>query len=116
MNAEFELIGSSWGELRAHIDSEENRINDEITSYPRPIAGCDQQFNYLLEQRDSLQAEKVRLSQSEEKSHGAGNPIDILEDFLNSCAYIGADLRSAITMRLRKFTMNPSAGNDDSSR
>ena len=31
-------------------------VKAEISSYPRPIAGCDAQFNYLLERRDELLA------------------------------------------------------------
>jgi len=30
-------------------------INEEIRAYPRPIAGCDAQFNYLLERREELE-------------------------------------------------------------
>jgi len=31
------------------------RITAEIRDYPRPIAGCDAQFNHLLEQRAELE-------------------------------------------------------------
>ena len=26
-------------------------LNEEIDAYPTPIAGCDEQFNYLLQQK-----------------------------------------------------------------
>ena len=29
-------------------------INEQIKNYPTPIAGCDDQFNFLLEERDRL--------------------------------------------------------------
>ena len=29
-------------------------IYEQIKSYPTPIAGCDEQFNFLLEERDRL--------------------------------------------------------------
>ena len=32
------------------------RITEEISAYPRPIAGCDAQFNHLLERRAELEA------------------------------------------------------------
>ena len=43
--------------------AELRRIADEIRSYPRPIAGCDAQFNHLLERR----AELEHLLRAEEK-------------------------------------------------
>ena len=30
-------------------------IYEQIKKYPTPIAGCDEQFNFLLEERDRLQ-------------------------------------------------------------
>ena len=33
------------------------RIKDEIKHYPTPIAGCDEQFNFLLSERDRLTQE-----------------------------------------------------------
>ena len=36
------------------------RLKDAIRHYPTPIAGCDDQFNYLCEQRDALAREIAR--------------------------------------------------------
>ena len=33
------------------------RIKDEIKHYPTPIAGCDDQFKFLLSERDRLTQE-----------------------------------------------------------
>ena len=30
------------------------KINDQISTYPTPIAGCDAQFNYLLEEKERI--------------------------------------------------------------
>ena len=30
------------------------KIYEQIKSYPTPITGCDEQFNFLLEERDRL--------------------------------------------------------------
>ena len=35
--------------------AEKQRIEAEIRSYPTPIAGCDAQYNYLLERRREIQ-------------------------------------------------------------
>ena len=32
-------------------------IKDKIKHYPTPIAGCDEQFNFLLSERDRLTEE-----------------------------------------------------------
>ncbi len=37
-------------EITAHLDA----IYEQIKTYPTPIAGCDEQFNYLLEERNRL--------------------------------------------------------------
>lgn len=29
-------------------------LNDQIANYPTPIAGCDAQFNFLLEEREKI--------------------------------------------------------------
>ena len=34
-------------EIAARLDT----IYEQIKNYPTPIAGCDEQFNYLLEER-----------------------------------------------------------------
>lgn len=41
------------------------RINDEIASYPGPIAGCDAQFNHLLDCRRRLQRALAELATPE---------------------------------------------------
>jgi len=37
-------------EIAARLDT----IYEQIKNYPTPIAGCDEQFNFLLEERDRL--------------------------------------------------------------
>ena len=57
----------SEGDLRnreAFLEAEKQRLYQEIRNYPTPIAGCDQQFNYLLEQQASVAAELSRIRAS----------------------------------------------------
>jgi hypothetical protein len=42
--------GASCDELRVRMAA----IMDEIRHYPTPIAGCDDQFNYLCEKREAI--------------------------------------------------------------
>ena len=37
-------------EIAARLET----IYEQIKKYPTPIAGCDEQFNFLLEERDRL--------------------------------------------------------------
>jgi hypothetical protein len=43
------------------LEAERRRLYDEIRNYPSPIAGCDQQFNDLLEQLQRILAELRRV-------------------------------------------------------
>ncbi len=45
------------------LQEEYDRINEEIKNYPRPIAACDLQFNYLLERRRTIAADLSRLQE-----------------------------------------------------
>ena len=36
-------------------------IYQQIKDYPTPIAGCDEQFNFLISERDKLQRELERF-------------------------------------------------------
>ena len=44
-------------EIAARLDT----IYEKIKSYPTPIAGCDEQFNFLLAERDRLREMIERL-------------------------------------------------------
>ena len=57
--------------LRSRFQAEKERIQSEISSYPTPIAGCDQQFNYLLKRRTQIGRELARLPEAEE-GHSRG--------------------------------------------
>jgi hypothetical protein len=48
------------------LEAEKRRLYEEIRNYPTPIAGCDQQFNYLLEQQARTVAELNRIRASTE--------------------------------------------------
>ena len=43
------------------------RVKDEIKQYPTPIAGCDEQFNFLLSERERLTLELTEIRRSWER-------------------------------------------------
>jgi hypothetical protein len=54
------------------LEAERRRLYEEIRNYPTPIAACDQQFNYLLEQQAQVTAELNRVrSRVDEAKPGA---------------------------------------------
>lgn len=44
-----------------NLQNEKALLVEEIRAYPRPIAGCDAQFNYLLERRDAIERALIAL-------------------------------------------------------
>jgi hypothetical protein len=43
-------------ELRARLEAQRRRLDDEIRHYPTPIPRCDAQFNHLFDQRARIVA------------------------------------------------------------
>jgi hypothetical protein len=56
------LLETAWTELQR----QKERIYEEIHDYPRPIAACDLQFNYLLEERARVAEELARMQRERE--------------------------------------------------
>ncbi|MEM8743108.1 MAG: hypothetical protein AAGF14_00580 [Pseudomonadota bacterium] len=74
----------SWDAVREALEARRRSINDEISSYPPPITGCDAQFNHLLEARTQLNKELGRLQ--DEIARDAG-PAAIAA-FADSCPFL----------------------------
>lgn len=49
---------------RSELSLARQLLNDEISRYPTPIAGCDVQFNHLLAERQKVQAALRSLNAS----------------------------------------------------
>jgi hypothetical protein len=47
--------------IRRRLEARRLELADEMRHYPTPIAGCDQQFNWLLDQYAHVQAQLRRL-------------------------------------------------------
>ena len=47
---------------RATLTFERRRVVKEILDYPRPISGCDAQFNHLLDIRRRLERATAELN------------------------------------------------------
>jgi hypothetical protein len=49
------------------LQNEKALLVEEIRSYPRPVAGCDAQFNYLLERRHAIERALIALRSSKSR-------------------------------------------------
>lgn len=61
MNAAADRFAAIRDKVRALLDGERLRLQEEIRSYPTPIPRCDQQFNHLIAQREVLFSQLARL-------------------------------------------------------
>ena len=50
-----------WQQIRAQLESTQQRIIGEISNYPAPRPACDADFNHLLEERARISDELNRL-------------------------------------------------------
>ena len=57
----MDMATKTLGELAARLA----RLNEEIKSYPQPIARCDAQLAGLLEEREELRREIERIAPDE---------------------------------------------------
>lgn len=89
--------GLVLGRIRSVLERERARIYDAISQYPPPIPACDEQFNYLLEQREIISRQLSRLSEPSTVPRSMAGCRKLLDD-LAASGLIGAaaagDLRA----------------------
>lgn len=73
--------------IRRRLESLKASINREIRSYPPPIAGCDQQFNKLLDDRRRVTQELRRLDDLYRQGTVREADIQEIDAFLKSTAH-----------------------------
>ena len=98
----MEVVRSVWDRLRTHLENEKARIYEAIGNYPTPIAGCDQQFNYLLEEQTRIRLELDRLNRSSHENLTAGDAIQRLNEFIDSSSYVDSQTEQTIRAYLQE--------------
>jgi hypothetical protein len=91
-------------QIREHLERDQTRINEEIGHYPAPIAGCDQQFNYLLAQRAALKEELVRLAALGKGTLAIGDAARSLAEFIRISTCLDAETKALLSRRLQAGT------------
>jgi hypothetical protein len=97
---------SPWTALEEHLESARRSILAEIRNYPPPIAACDQQFNYLLEQRDQIARELSRLA-SIRRDNSRDTDVEALLEFINASDCIGGELKAHLVQLLHQRLDEP---------
>lgn len=89
-------VDSAWAMIHQHLQEESRRVHREIRNYPTPIPACDAQFNYLLEEREALSSELIKVRElinQHADSEDARISIDAFLDFSN---YLGDSAKKEI--------------------
>ena len=90
-----------WEVVRRLLQEEKSAVAAEIEAYPRPIAGCDAQFNHLLERRRLLWTELDRLGAA-----CAGGTPDV-EAFVRASACLDDAAKRALLASLGPVEVGP---------
>lgn len=84
---------SVWKKLRAHLESERDRLRGEIGHYPTPIPRCDAQFNHLVEQRERVSRELDRMAGWGMDAAAPEACVRRIEDFIRSSGCLDAEAK-----------------------
>jgi len=105
--SQMDVIKSAWNKIRTQLENEKARIYQAIGNYPPPIAACDQQFNYLLEEQTRISREFVRLNEATNASLAIGDPIKLIDEFIRTSSYIDTEAEQAIRLYLNDGLSRP---------
>jgi hypothetical protein len=89
-----------WETIRAHLEGMRNPINEEIRKYPLPIPACDLQYNHLLEERDRISRELMRLKAMSSKGLAGRDLGMAVEAFIDSSSCIDDETAQRIKATL----------------
>ena len=87
---------SAWTMVQQHLEKEMRRVNDEIRNYPAPIPACDAQFNYLLEEREALSSELIRVRELMKEDSDSEDARSVIDAFLSVSTYVGDSVKREI--------------------
>jgi hypothetical protein len=97
-----------WGMILDALQKRRAGLCREIRGYPTPIAGCDVQFNGLLEEREALGREIARLDEARAAEHGEEG-AQAVTAFLATSRFLDADVARRIAALLKKQSIRKTA-------
>jgi len=93
---EARVSDRAWTMLQDHLVDLRSALQDELRTYPTPIAGCDQQFNYLFEKRNRIAAESNGINEAL-----ARGDIALATRIVRSSEHIHEDIKASLTTDAR---------------
>ncbi len=102
----LDLAESIWKKISAQLESEKNRIYEAIKNYPPPITACDEQFDYLLEQRETIFQELARVQEISDASLREEDPARLIEEFIRTSSYVDDEAEQEIRSSMREGFSN----------
>jgi len=107
MNEAADRFAAIRDQVRALLEGERLRLQEEIRGYPTPIPRCDQQFNHLIAQREVLFSQLARLDAVTPTSVG---DADSWWDAFVDSSDLEADLKRRIKAALSQIAIAESPG------
>jgi DNA-binding SARP family transcriptional activator len=92
-----------WQELKNYLEAKREEIRNDIKHYPPPIPACDQQFNYLLEQRTRIHQDLRRVNAMLKESLTDAETVKAMEEFLQSATYLEESVKDLIRTYLNDY-------------
>lgn len=102
MKEQAELMRPVWADIKVLLENEKKRIYDEIRNYPPPIAGCDQQYNHLLEERTRILQELKRIQEMSGESLVHPGATKLIDEFVKASSFIDDEVKQEILSRLKE--------------
>jgi hypothetical protein len=99
---QMDALQSAWNKIRAQLETEKARIYEAIGNYPAPIAACDQQFNYLLEERTRISHELGRLNEAITAGVTIEDSMTQMDEFIRSSGYVDPETEQTIRASLKE--------------
>jgi hypothetical protein len=93
-------VTARWMELRDYLECRSRQLSQEVRAYPTPIARCDEQLSWLLEQRDRVHRELREMAA--QPASDAQQWLQALDGFLTDSPGAANDQQeAALRARLR---------------
>ena len=89
-------FNSVWTLIYEHLEKEMRRVHGEIRNYPAPISACDAQFNYLLEERETLSSELARVRELINEGTNREDARNTIDAYLDISTYLGDSTKREI--------------------
>ena len=91
-----EAVEPLWTAIRSHLEAVKHERYQALVNYPRPIAGCDEVFQQVSDDRDEIARELRRL----EKACRIAS-LEAVDEFLESSTCIDDEAATKLKAEYR---------------